>query len=207
MEFVRLGAYGVGFVCRMQPNGCEGTVTVAYGGRFCGTVTVRNPNKDYVGTVSGPGMLTQGESVIYYHDLGPGCSYTGTLPGSAFSNDLGNGVICTAPANAPDGTSHTVSFTGPCNSRASKTVIVAEACDFGTACSEGTFPGVGGYVNYSNHVYRLAASFVEGYTEEIIPAGEWECIGDSHVRYWRGQKVVEGILKSYADHHPMELVC
>ena len=72
MEFVRIGGYGVGFVCRMKEGGCEGTVTVTYGGRVCGTVTVINPLAQYIGSVVGDMSPERGEVVIYYHDLGDG---------------------------------------------------------------------------------------------------------------------------------------
>lgn len=127
MEYVRLGGYGVGFVCRMKPGGCEGTVTVAYGGRVCGTLTVKNPKQDYVGSVVGPNVLEAGETAIYYHDLGPGATYTGTMPGTTFENELGNGVICTMPANAGSGDipdSYSVAFDGACASHAGITVSV-----------------------------------------------------------------------------------
>jgi len=131
MEFVRLGAYGVGFICRMKPGGCEGTVTVTYGGRLCGTITVENPKKNYVGSVVGDDNLPPGETAIYYHDLGPGAKYTGSLPGTTFENELGNGVICTMPANVQTGASYTVSFTGPCVSSATKTVFAVTSGNCG----------------------------------------------------------------------------
>ena len=145
MEFVRLGAYGVGFVCRMKEGGCEGTVTVAYGGVVCGTITVINPKKNFVGSVVGPDTLNSGESAIYYHNLGPGAVYTGDLPGTPFENELGNGVIATMPANATG--SRTASWNGVCGSRASKDVLSSDTgCVIGTQqCTGGAFPGTGGY--------------------------------------------------------------
>lgn len=130
MEFVRLGGYGVGFVCRMKVGGCEGTVTVAYGGRVCGTITVSNPKQNYVGLVVGDDYLEPGQTAIYYHDLGPGAKYTGTLPlSSQFDGADGNGAVVTMPADAETGPGGKVSFSGPCNSTASKDVLVYGECN------------------------------------------------------------------------------
>jgi hypothetical protein len=134
MEFVRLGAYGVGFVCRMKPGGCQGTVTVTYGGRVCGTLTVVNPMNDYVGSIAGPTVLAAGDTAIYYHDLGPGAKYTGNLPGTPFENDLGNGLIGTMSPTAPPNSVHIVSFSGPCNSKASKPVSTTLNCTHVFSC-------------------------------------------------------------------------
>lgn len=122
MEFVRLGGYGVGFVCRMKSGGCEGSVTVAYGGVVCGTIAVRNPMKDYQGAVVGPSTMEPGKTAIYYHDIGTNTAYTGTIPGSQFDNELGSGVVATMPANAALGSEYTISFSGLCGSNATKTV-------------------------------------------------------------------------------------
>jgi hypothetical protein len=152
MEFVRLGAYGTGFVCRMKDGGCEGSVTVAYGGRVCGVITVTNPLKDYVGAVSGPSALEAGETAIYYHDLGPGATYTGNIAGTPFENELGNGVVCTAQPGADD--IYEVSFSGVCGSSASKSVTVRDIsadCTSGVNIGEGAFPGPGAYVNHPEH--------------------------------------------------------
>lgn len=157
MEFVRLGAYGVGFVCRMKVGGCEGTVTVIYGGLVCGTITVTNPMQNYTGSVAGPSTMDAGETAIFYHDLGPGASYTGTLPGTPFENELGNGVIGTMPANAPFGASYTVAFTGLCGSNASKNVSTIGAdCTGALPINVGAFPGTGAYVQYGvNTIFRI----------------------------------------------------
>ena len=128
MEFVRVGGYGIGFVCRLKTGGCEGTVTIAYGGRVCGTLTVTNPKKDYVGSVVGDSILEPGETAIYYHDLRPGAEYTGNLPGTIFDSELGHGMICTMDPSANQGATYTVSFSGACGSIASKTVT-RQSCD------------------------------------------------------------------------------
>lgn len=129
MEYVRLGGYGVGFVCRMKPGGCEGTVTVTYGGRICGTLTVRNPMQSYVGSVLGPSFLAAGDIAIYYHDLGPGAAYIGTLPKlSDISGPGGNGITAMMPANAGPNQEFTVKFDGSCNSRAEATVTSGAQC-------------------------------------------------------------------------------
>lgn len=131
MELVRTQEYSglaTGFVCRMKSNGCEGKVTVMYGGRECGHVDVRNPLKDYQGSVVGPSSLPAGETAIFYHDLGKGATYTGTLPGTPFENELGNGIIGTMPANATPEALFKISFDGPCNSKASKTISSTLNC-------------------------------------------------------------------------------
>jgi hypothetical protein len=132
MEYVRTGPYGVGFICKMRDGGCEGTVTVSYAGRVCGSINVVNPLKDYVGSVVGPDQLDAGETAIYYHDLGPGAKYTGNAPGTNFENELGNGRIVTMPANATQGAEYEVSFSGPCGAVASKTItMLPENCEWG----------------------------------------------------------------------------
>lgn len=150
MEYVRLGGYGVGFVCRMKPGGCEGTVTVAYGGRVCGVITVTNPKQDYVGSVVGPDVLGAGETAIYYHDLGPGAIYTGTLPlSSQFENELGNGAVVTMPPGATG--QHKVSFNGVCGASASKFVAaVIEDCSGTIMTAEDT--GVSYCVGPLDHI-------------------------------------------------------
>lgn len=148
MEFVRLGGYGVGFVCRMKPGRCEGTVTIAYGGRVCGSVAVENPLKDYVGSVTGPDMLEPGETAMYYHDLGTGAKYTGTLPlSSQFENELGNGAVVTMPGDSVNGESYTVSFDGLCGSSATTDVESWPECnvnipDHGVSAGLGSIIGM-----------------------------------------------------------------
>jgi len=146
MEFVRVGSYGVGFVCRMRVDGCQGTVTVAYGGRACGTLTVTNPKKDYIGSVVGPDTLDRGETAIFYHDLGAGATYDGTLPGTPFEGDLGNGITGTMPGNAADGAEYSVKFIGLCGSSAESTVSVDGCSSPSATAGTGSWPGVGAYV-------------------------------------------------------------
>jgi hypothetical protein len=148
MEFVRNAPYDTGFVCRMKAGGCEGVVTVTYGGRVCGTVGVTNPKKDYVGSVVGDDILDPGETAIYYHDLGPGAKYTGTLPGTPFENELGNGVTATMPGDAGDGASYTVSFDGPCGSSAAMTVQTYPSCVDAPTSGSGDPRGL--YVRHPN---------------------------------------------------------
>jgi hypothetical protein len=188
MEFVRLGGYGVGFVCRMREGGCQGTVTVAYGGRVCGQpLTVTNPKKDYVGNVAGDSVLEPGETAIYYHDLGPGAKYTGGLPGTPFENELGNGVIGTMPGDAAQGDEYVVSFDGACGSAASMSVqatpclVSPSSVDYADSstwpqigqwlpCSGGVFPETGGYF----HVYAVVdggGSASRSYMESTFPDG------------------------------------
>lgn len=195
MEFVRLGAYDVGFVCRMMAGGCEGTVTVAYGGRVCGVIAVTNPKKDYVGVVVGESVLEPGETATYYHDLGPGATYKGSLPGSPISNDLGNGVICTMPGNAGPGTSYTVGFEGACGSSAQTTVSAVPDCtqEYDAVCKygfgnfgSGAAPGVGQKIllmDYQGFAGLHKVATVEylfqadraGACPEGSSAGLWHC--------------------------------
>lgn len=162
MEYVRLGAYGVGFVCRMRPGGCKGTVTVTYGGRVCGTLTVTNPMMNYVGSVVGPDVMESGESAIFYHNLGIGATYTGSLPGTSFENELGNGVVCTMPGSpAP---TYTVSFKGLCSAAASKSVS--------------SIAGLIGVISFS------ARSSTGSLTHEAIGAGTYYTENNSWVDLW-----------------------
>ena len=178
MEFVRLGAYGVGFVCRMKVGGCEGTVTVTYGGRVCGTLTVKNPKQDYVGSVVGPSLLAAGETAIYYHNLGAGATYTGTLSGTPFENELGNGVVCTMPANANMGQQFFVKFAGPCKSFAEMPVsMIGENCSGGIPIGIGAFPGPGAYVQdhswpTQSNVIGLIGEYV--FTNSPVSSGGYE---------------------------------
>jgi hypothetical protein len=93
-----------------------------YGGVECDSITVENPMQGYVGSVAGESYLDAGETATYFHDLGPGATYTGTLPGTVFDNEVGQGIICTMPANCQAGAEYTVSFTGACGATASTTV-------------------------------------------------------------------------------------
>lgn len=190
MEFVRLGGYGVGFVCRMKPGGCEGTVTVTYGGAICGAIDVTNPMQGYVGSVVGPAILSPGETATYYHDLGVGASYTGTLPGTAFSNGLGNGIICTMPGNAQTDDEYSVAFTGQCGSHAELTVGSMPAdCDFGVPVGEGTFPGPGAYVRTGpSNVARIGEDtggtyFGYAATGEVV--GSWGAVSLNGTVYFK----------------------
>ncbi|MGE4442128.1 MAG: Ig-like domain-containing protein [Desulfomicrobium sp.] len=191
MEFVRLGAYGIGFICRMKIGGCQGTVTIAYGGRVCGVITVNNPKKDYVGSVAGPNALEQGESAIFYHNLGPGAEYIGSLPGTPFENELGNGFIGTMDPSAADGQLFTVEFRGPCNSLVAHTVTAGiESCDdIGSTSCIGAFPGTGGYFHYGGSAYVIGgkvATVTNAYNG-TNPCCTWGLSGDKmRVRNWTG---------------------
>lgn len=122
MEYVRLGGYGIGFVCRMREGGCEGTVTVSYGGRICGTLTVINPQAQYIGSVVGDLSPDRGEVVIYYHDLGAGATYVGDLP--LVSSIEGGGTFF-IPGDAQSGDTYNVRWNGACGSYAEATVTVS----------------------------------------------------------------------------------
>lgn len=122
MEFVRLGAHGIGFVCRMREGGCEGTVTVSYGGRVCGTKNVINPQMQQIGTVVGDMSPERGEVVIYYHDLGLDATYAGDLP---MVSAIGGGGTFFVPGDAQAGDTYTVRWNGACGSYAEATVTVS----------------------------------------------------------------------------------
>ncbi len=172
MEFVRVGGYGIGFVCRMKPGGCEGTVTVTYGGRVCGTVTVKNPVQDYTGVVSGPSYLNPGDMAVYYHDLGPGAKYTGTLPKTSDITEGGNGAICMMPANISGVETHTVSFAGACNSSAQMTVqsFDPEDCPFPNMVCGTAKPAILGYGGKCYYVLGPKyAPYASGGTYECVP--------------------------------------
>jgi len=189
MEFVRLGGYGVGFVCRMRAGGCAGTVTVAYGGRVCGTLKVTNPKMGYVGVVVGPTTLEPGDSAIYYHDLGPGAVYTGSMPGAPFENELGNGIVATMPANAQPADVYSVSFSGPCKSTAMAEVRMSGCggpCGAYTAVNgQGGWPGVGALVLVGEcTVYQIGAMHYNEFGNHtgctVNWPNHWAYIGGPH---------------------------
>ena len=156
----------------MKAGGCEGTVTVAYGGVACGTITVTNPLKDYQGAVTGSPTLSPGETAIYYHDLGAGAIYTGDLPGTPFENAQGNGFIGTMSPSAPGGDIYKVSFTGPCNSKATMNVE-ARSCWYDAAGvvwnDESTWPRVGDYYRAGGRLWQIFST---------APQGPFEGAGD-----------------------------
>lgn len=129
---------------------------------MCGTITVRNPKANYVGSVVGPSTLERGESAIYYHDLGPGAKYEGSLPGTPFDNELGRGVICTMPGNATG--SYTVKFSGACGAKADASVQ-----------STG---GLIGIISFP------ATSSTGSLTHEAIGAGNYYTINKSWYSFW-----------------------
>lgn len=184
MEFVRMAPLGTAFVCRMRAGGCAGTVTVNYGGQVCGTIDVTNPMQDYVGAVSGPATLEPGETAIYYHDLGPGATYTGTLPGTPFSGELGHGITGTMPGNATSGQSFTVSFAGACGSTASMTVS-PDPCSGGPVVPEPYAYTCGEYIQPGAVYTRQGRCFrVTTFANRYDMAGVLSiCGGDT---YWEG---------------------
>lgn len=138
------------------------------------------------GSVVGPAVLAAGESAIYYHDLGPGATYTGNLPGTPFNGESGNGVIVTMPANAANGAEYTVSFTGLCGSSASKSVNSMPACEDVPSSGCGN-PGAG-------HVYRqgtVCRRYVSVSTTSVVLASlntvQLNCPGATvHQDFWSG---------------------
>lgn len=105
---------------------CEGSINVK---DACGTSISMSDAYSIIGAVTGESILYPGETAVYYHNLGPGATYTGDLPGTPFENEPGNGVVCTMPADAGDGVQYTVSFSGACGSSATMTVTSQPSCD------------------------------------------------------------------------------
>jgi hypothetical protein len=110
MQFVRNLLYGVGFVAKMKEGACNGgTVSVSYGGRVCGLITVDSTLKGFTPYISGPLTMDQGEMAYFSHNLGPGATYTGTLPVGTVGTD---GAVLIMPSDAADGATYIVSWEG-----------------------------------------------------------------------------------------------
>jgi hypothetical protein len=90
----------------------------------CGAVISLNKSVDPVtGVVVGAGVMAQGDTEIFYHDL-EAAEYTGNLVFiSTVSGPSGNGALLQMPNGAIGGANYTVSFVGRCGSHASKTVM------------------------------------------------------------------------------------
>lgn len=208
VSFVDSGGNSIPFEARKTMNSlyvkstdeCEGSVSVR---DMCNNELSRSKSiSGTTGTVVGPATLEPGETATYYHDLGATAEYTGTL--TVVQQSSGAAVLL-----IPDGATgiYTASWTASCGRSATLMVLAVTGCDFGADPASDAFPGVGGYVQAGDHVYQLGASVNEGYSEQYFPAGQWEIIAGPYVRHWRGQKIVDGVNKSYADHHPMGLIC
>ena len=116
------------------------------------------------GTVVGPAVVVPGETVAYYHDLGPGASYTGSLPGTVFEGESGNGISATIQESSEG--EYIVSFVDVCNRIASKTVLIGDPCLVDSqlidAFNPYSYPAIGqwvklygeGYACYG-HVYNI----------------------------------------------------
>jgi hypothetical protein len=168
MELVRTQEYAglaIGFVCRMKPGGCEGTVTVSYAGVVCEKIQVVNPKQDYVGVVVGQGILEPGEVAVYYHDLGPEATYAGTLPKiSDLSGESGNGATLMMPVGAVG--TYEVKWEGVCGSSASMTVVA------------------GGGDNLIGTIAFPATGTSGSLTSPNIGAGDYYVVNDSWVNFW-----------------------
>jgi hypothetical protein len=130
MEFVRNLPYDVGFVAKMKDGACNGgTVSVTYGGRVCGSLTVDSTLKSFAGYVSDPSVMEPGEMAYFAHNLGPGATYTGTLV--LGEGGIGpDGATLVMPSDAEDGATYVASWSGlTCGQSASMNVNVYPACD------------------------------------------------------------------------------
>jgi hypothetical protein len=144
---------------------CSGSVKVY---EVCGgNLSKAKSILGYSGSIAGPNSLEPGETAIFYHDLGPGAAYSGSLPGTTFENELGNGIVATMPGNATG--EYSVIFAGPCGSSAEMTVQtgIPNSCaatsytngdwhNFGTP-----WPGIGEYVfvptSGLDYIFRIGA--------------------------------------------------
>lgn len=121
-----------GFETKIPPGTCDGTITVSYGGRICGTVYVTSTIKNYTGVVAGPGSLKPGESAYYAIDIGGdpgGLQYTGTLE---YVSGNSQGAVLRAPAGAQNGERYVARWIASCGRNAEKLIIVQSNVE----CSE-----------------------------------------------------------------------
>jgi hypothetical protein len=158
LQFVRNLPYGVGFVAKMNPGACNGgSVSVAYAGRLCGSLNVDSTLKSFVGVVTGPVWLEPGEQAYFAHNLGPGATYTGTLPYGVGDNE---GAVLTMPWDATHGDTYTASWDGgPCGTTASMDVETGLVCSDGVA-SSGSGDPVGNFVKISIGVCGIVSDTV-----------------------------------------------
>jgi hypothetical protein len=99
---------------------CSGSVKVY---EVCGgNLSKEKSIIGYSGSVIGDSILEPGETATYFHNLGHGATYTGTLPCIVFNNEVGQGIVCTMPANCTPSSEYPVSFSGACGAVASTTV-------------------------------------------------------------------------------------
>jgi hypothetical protein len=137
MEVVRKTA--TSFIAKLVDGKCNGSITVSYGGRLCGTKTVTDSYAETVGVVVGPATMDGGETAFFAHSLGAGATYTGSLPVLGSSVD---GAILMMPEGAVG--SHLVSFTARCGVVASTSVISTDAAGLiGIITFPATTPGPG----------------------------------------------------------------
>ena len=151
---------------------CEGSMTVT---DRCGQSLSRSKSiSGTTGTVVGPSVLEPGESGTFYHDLGAGATYTGTLE---MVQQSGGGAILRMPAGASG--NYTASWTASCGRSASMTVSSAS----GTSCANAASSGSGGVPTYfliGGECYTKNGVSVYGRCS--APAGHWTagypCVGD-----------------------------
>ena len=106
---------------------CEGSVTVS---DRCNHSLSRSASiTGDVGTVVGPSTLEPGETGAFYHDLGAGATYDGTLE---MVQQSGTGAILMMPAGASG--AYTAKWTASCGREASMTVTAIES----GACTGGS---------------------------------------------------------------------
>jgi len=157
MEFARNLPYDVGFVARMKEGECNGgRVVVSYGGRVCGSIDVDSTLKSFVGVVTGPTWLEQGEMAYYAHNLGADATYNGTL---VLGEGDADGAVLVMPSSADDGATYTASWTGGvCGSSASMNVAARADCSTYPAMGNGT-PPIGSIVQMSDGRCAIVGPF------------------------------------------------
>lgn len=164
MVLVRSSAEG--FVARLADGACEGSITIAYGGVVCGSVSVTDSYADTVGVVVGEDSLEPEETGYFAHNLGTGddVEYTGTLT----LIDAGDGgAILQAPSA---GGVYTASWSSRCGVTAALTVEVHDS----VACTgyQERYPvGVGDIVLCPDGVVREVGEAISG----ILYPDEADC--------------------------------
>lgn len=90
----------------------------------CGTILELSDTYTVVGAITGDKYLDNGETCVYYHNLGAGATYTGTLIHiEDVAGEGGYGAVLQMPEGVGHGTSYTVSFIGKCEFTAEMQVV------------------------------------------------------------------------------------
>lgn len=156
---------------RAKLTGCDGALTIMYGGQICGTMHVDSTIKGEAGFVAGESTMGPGETAYFAVGFASenydGLTYTGTLK---LVDAGGHGAILMMPENAAPGATYTVSWAASCGRSASMTVSPAT----GTSCANATAGGSGGVPAYfliGGECYTKNGVFVYGRCG--APAGTW----------------------------------